>query len=57
MGSLTVPSGKLWGCQTQRSLLNFPIGGQESKMPIELVYAMATVKKVRQSEERRRGRA
>lgn len=45
MGSLDIPKDCLWGCQTQRSLMNFPIGGTESKMPIEVVYGMALVKK------------
>lgn len=45
MGSLEIPANCLWGCQTQRSLLNFPIGGTESKMPLEVVYAMALIKK------------
>lgn len=45
MGSLEIPASCLWGCQTQRSLINFPIGGTESKMPLEVVYAMAMVKK------------
>lgn len=45
MGALSIPPGKLWGAQTQRSLINFPIGGPESKMPLPIVYAMATVKK------------
>jgi fumarate hydratase class II len=45
MGSLTIAAGCLWGAQTQRSLQNFPIGGTESKMPLEVVYGMAQVKK------------
>ena len=45
MGELKVPSDSLWGAQTQRSLMNFPIGGVESKMPLSIVKAMATVKK------------
>ena len=45
MGELTIPEGCLWGCQTQRSLGNFPIGGPESRMPLEVVYGMALVKK------------
>jgi fumarate hydratase, class II len=45
MGSLEIPAGCLWGCQTQRSLQNFPIGGPESRMPLEVVYGMAIVKK------------
>eukprot|EP00548_Thalassiothrix_antarctica_P019939 CAMPEP_0194193750 /NCGR_PEP_ID=MMETSP0154-20130528/75205_1 /TAXON_ID=1049557 /ORGANISM="Thalassiothrix antarctica, Strain L6-D1" /LENGTH=579 /DNA_ID=CAMNT_0038918115 /DNA_START=308 /DNA_END=2047 /DNA_ORIENTATION=+ len=41
MGELQIPSGCLWGAQTQRSLGNFPIGGTDSKMPLEVVYGMA----------------
>lgn len=43
MGEIQVSADKLWGAQTQRSLLNFKIGGE--KMPLEVVYAMAIVKK------------
>jgi len=43
MGEIQVPADKLWGAQTQRSLQNFKISGE--KMPIEVVYAMAIVKK------------
>ena len=43
MGEVQVPNDKYWGAQTQRSLQNFKIGGQ--KMPIEIVYAFATLKK------------
>lgn len=46
MGSLSIPAGALWGAQTQRSIQNFPIGGMESRMPLPIVVAMATVKKV-----------
>lgn len=45
MGQLSIPPGKLYGCQTQRSILNFPIGGLESRMPLPIVYAMAVIKK------------
>eukprot|EP00565_Helicotheca_tamesis_P008425 CAMPEP_0185723922 /NCGR_PEP_ID=MMETSP1171-20130828/590_1 /TAXON_ID=374046 /ORGANISM="Helicotheca tamensis, Strain CCMP826" /LENGTH=467 /DNA_ID=CAMNT_0028391691 /DNA_START=49 /DNA_END=1449 /DNA_ORIENTATION=+ len=45
MGSLTIPPGRLWGAQTQRSLQNFPIGGAESRMPLSIVYAQCIVKK------------
>ena len=45
MGCLDIPADCLYGCQTQRSLMNFPIGGTESKMPIEVVYGMSLVKK------------
>ena len=43
MGEMQVPSDKFWGAQTQRSIENFPIG--EEKMPLELVYAFAYLKK------------
>ncbi|MBD3921133.1 class II fumarate hydratase [Paenibacillus sp. PR3] len=43
MGEIRVPADKLWGAQTQRSLENFRIGGD--RMPIEVVRAMAIVKK------------
>lgn len=43
MGSIAVPADKLWGAQTQRSLIHFNIGGD--KMPIEVVHAMGILKK------------
>ena len=45
MGEMTIPAGSLWGCQTQRSIANFPIGGLESRMPLPIVHAQATLKK------------
>jgi len=42
-GPIEVPADKYWGAQTQRSLQNFKIG--ENKMPIELIRALAIVKK------------
>ena len=44
-GMIEVENSRLWGAQTQRSLQNFKIGGVESKMPLEVVYGMAIVKK------------
>lgn len=41
-GDLQVPSEKLWGAQTQRSLQNFKIGTE--KMPIPLVRAFGILK-------------
>ncbi len=35
-GSLAIPPGRLWGAQTQRSVMNFPIGGVECRMPMEV---------------------
>lgn len=43
MGEVQVPDDKYWGAQTQRSLQNFKIGGQ--KMPLEIIYAFAILKK------------
>jgi fumarate hydratase, class II len=43
LGNVKVPADKYWGAQTQRSLNNFKIGKQ--KMPIEVIKALATVKK------------
>jgi len=41
-GPLEVPSDKYWGAQTQRSILNFPIGWE--KQPIAIVRALGVVK-------------
>jgi fumarate hydratase class II len=43
MGEIAVDKGRLWGAQTQRSLENFKIGDQ--KMPMEIIYAIALIKK------------
>ena len=43
IGSIEVPADRYWGAQTQRSLQNFAIGVE--RMPIEVVRAMAVVKK------------
>ena len=45
IGTIKVPKDRLWGAQTQRSLQNFKIGGTSERMPIELVHALALVKK------------
>lgn len=42
-GEIQVPSNKLWGAQTQRSLQNFKIG--EETMPTTLIKAFAILKK------------
>jgi fumarate hydratase class II len=42
-GPLEVPSDKYWGAQTQRSLINFPIGWE--KQPIAIVRALGVIKK------------
>lgn len=43
LGEIRVPADRMWGAQTQRSLLNFPIGG--TKMPVEVIHALAEVKR------------
>ncbi len=43
IGTIEVSADKYWGAQTQRSFENFKIGNE--KMPQELVYAIAIVKK------------
>ncbi len=45
IGTIKVPKDRLWGAQTQRSLQNFKIGGMSERMPIELIHALALVKK------------
>ena len=41
-GPLEVPSDKYWGAQTQRSLMNFPIGWE--KQPVAIVRALGVIK-------------
>ncbi|MEM6643246.1 MAG: class II fumarate hydratase [Bacteroidota bacterium] len=45
MGEVRVPVNSYWGAQTQRSRQNFKIGGVQNRMPIEIVYAFAILKK------------
>lgn len=45
MGIIEVPADKYWGAQTQRSLENFKIGGEQMKMPLEIIRAFAILKK------------
>ena len=42
-GPLEVPNDKYWGAQTQRSIMNFPIGWE--KQPIAIVRALGVIKK------------
>ncbi|XP_052114349.1 fumarate hydratase 1, mitochondrial-like [Arachis duranensis] len=44
-GPIQVPSDKLWGAQTQRSLQNFDIGGPRERMPEPIVRAFGILKK------------
>jgi len=41
-GPLEVPADKYWGAQTQRSLMNFPIGWE--KQPVAIIHALGVVK-------------
>ncbi len=41
-GPLDVPADKYWGAQTQRSILNFPIGWE--KQPVAIVRALGVIK-------------
>ncbi len=43
LGLVQVPDDKYWAAQTQRSIQNFRIGGQQ--MPIEVIRAFAILKK------------
>lgn len=42
-GPIDVPTDRLWGAQTQRSLLNFDISGE--RQPRELIHALVQVKR------------
>eukprot|EP00268_Persea_americana_P032061 TRINITY_DN3138_c0_g1_i2.p1 TRINITY_DN3138_c0_g1~~TRINITY_DN3138_c0_g1_i2.p1 ORF type:complete len:489 (-),score=103.72 TRINITY_DN3138_c0_g1_i2:459-1925(-) len=44
-GPIQVPSDKLWGAQTQRSLQNFDIGGEHEVMPEPIIRAFGVLKK------------
>jgi len=43
LGTVLVPTARYWGAQTQRSLLNFPIGTE--RMPWPLIRAYARIKR------------
>ena len=44
-GPLDVPADKYWGAQTQRSLMNFKIGGPRERMPEPVVKAFGVLKR------------
>ena len=54
LGEVEVPSDRLWGAQTQRSLSFFNIG--EERMPRELVRALVLIKKACAQVNARSGR-
>ena len=41
-GPIEVEASRYWGAQTQRSLLNFPIGNE--RMPLPIIHAFGLVK-------------
>jgi fumarate hydratase, class II len=45
MGTVQVPADQYWGAQTQRSIENFKIAQDINKMPREIIYAFAILKK------------
>ncbi len=45
MGEVKVPADRYWGAQTERSRNNFSIGRGHEEMPLEIISAMATLKK------------
>merc|ERR1712134_204601 len=46
MGEMQVPNDKLYGCQTARSIQNFPIGaGHVDRMPRQVIQAFGYLKK------------
>tara|TARA_R110002096_G_scaffold189191_26_gene369514 strand:- start:2358 stop:3782 length:1425 start_codon:yes stop_codon:yes gene_type:complete len=42
-GPLEVPADKYWGAQTQRSVMNFPIGWE--RQPVAIIRALGVIKK------------
>jgi fumarate hydratase, class II len=49
LGEVDVPSSKLWGAQTQRSLEHFNIG--KDLIPREMIAAYATLKKAAANDQ------
>ncbi|WP_034991797.1 class II fumarate hydratase [Beijerinckia mobilis] len=52
-GPIEVPANRYWGAQTERSLIHFRIG--DTKMPLELVHALALVKRAAASVNQQQG--
>ncbi|KAG0715946.1 Fumarate hydratase, mitochondrial [Chionoecetes opilio] len=44
-GELDVPNSKYYGAQTVRSVMNFPIGGDNERMPLPVIKAFGVLKK------------
>ena len=52
-GPIDVAADRYWGAQTQRSVQNFPIGGE--RMPIEIIHALALIKRAAAEVNRESG--
>ena len=44
-GPLEVQADRYWGAQTQRSLMNFKIGGDRERMPLPIIKSFGILKK------------
>ena len=53
-GPLEVPADRYWGAQTQRSLINFPIGWE--RQPVAIVRALGVIKHACADANRDRGK-
>ena len=53
-GPIEVPADRYWGAQTQRSLMNFPIGTE--RQPVPVVRALGVIKRACAEENREAGR-
>ncbi|XP_017081334.1 probable fumarate hydratase, mitochondrial [Drosophila eugracilis] len=45
LGPMEVPMDRFYGAQTMRCLVNFQIGGEEERMPRQIIQAMGILKK------------
>jgi len=52
-GPLEVPADKYWGAQTQRSIMNFPIGWE--RQPVAIVRALGVIKQACAEANKARG--
>ena len=52
-GPIEVPAQAYWGAQTQRSIANFPIGGE--RMPVPLIRALGRIKQAAAEVNRKHG--
>ena len=45
LGVVRIPKVRMWGAATQRAFQNFSIGQNRDRMPMEVIYALALIKK------------